>query len=75
MPSETQPLLPPTGHPGQSDARKFDPLGSSRHLLNSWLNLLIVFVPLSFVGKSRSHSQSNSESEGKIGIEMETGAG
>ncbi|GFZ46108.1 Vacuolar Ca(2+)/H(+) exchanger [Saitozyma sp. JCM 24511] len=53
MPSETQPLLPPTGHPGQNDARKFDPLGSSRHLLlNSWLNLLIVFVPLSFVAEA-----------------------
>jgi hypothetical protein len=75
MPSETQPLLPPTGHSGQSDTRKFDPLGSSRHLLlNSWLNLLIVFVPLSFIGESQSQSQSISESESEIEIEIEIGA-
>ncbi|KAK4684150.1 Ca2+:H+ antiporter, partial [Tremellales sp. Uapishka_1] len=51
MPSETQPLLP-AGQNGQSaQVKKFDPVHSTRHLLlGSWLNLLLVAIPLAFIG-------------------------
>lgn len=54
-PSETTNLLPPTGGVGgRSRPVKFAPLKSSRHLLlGSWINLLLVAVPLSFIGASR----------------------
>ena len=53
-PSETTNLLPPTGGVGgRSRPIKFAPLKSSRHLLlGSWINLLLVAVPLSFIGTS-----------------------
>ena len=48
-PGENAPLLPPTGH---STSKSFDLIGSTRHLLlGSWLNLLLVAVPLSFVAE------------------------
>ncbi|ORY23037.1 putative Calcium:hydrogen antiporter [Naematelia encephala] len=49
-PSETTALLPPTGRNGLSQPKKFDPIGSSRHLIfGSWINLLLIAVPLSII--------------------------
>jgi Ca2+:H+ antiporter len=47
--SESSPLLPNSGgrHHGP---KTFDPIGSSRYLIfGSWLNIMLVAVPLSFV--------------------------
>ncbi|KAL7423945.1 hypothetical protein Q5752_001530 [Cryptotrichosporon argae] len=50
MPTETQPLLPSTGANARASTLRFNFLQSSRHLLlGSWLNALLVAVPLAFV--------------------------
>lgn len=50
--NESSLLLPPTGQNGQRAAKKFDPIGSSRHLIfGSWLNILLVTIPLCFIGE------------------------
>jgi len=48
--NENAPLLG-NGRNGQSGGnKKFDPIGSTRYLLlGSWLNVLVVFIPLAFV--------------------------
>jgi Ca2+:H+ antiporter len=47
--TENQPLL---GNSSGSGNKKFDPIGSTRYLLfGSWLNILVVFIPLAFVCK------------------------
>lgn len=53
MPSnENSPLLHSTGQHGLRTVKKFDPLGSSRHLLlGSWINVLLVAIPLCFIGE------------------------
>jgi len=49
---ESSPLLPSTGQNGRRQSKAFDPLGSSRHLLlGSWINVLLVTVPLCFVAE------------------------
>ncbi len=54
-PNETSPLLLPTGQNGTRAAKSFDPLGSSRHLLfGSWLNLLLLAIPLCFIGEEKA---------------------
>lgn len=60
MPSvnERSALLPNSSNPqsgGDASAgKKFTPLHSTRHLLlGSWINVLLIFVPLSILGASR----------------------
>lgn len=49
--SESTPLLPAGGALSQATVKKFEPIGSTKHLLlGSWINLLLVAVPLSFIG-------------------------
>ena len=51
--SESAPLL--EGQASESRDPKFNPLHSSKHLLlSSWINLLLVFIPLSFLGDFRA---------------------
>ncbi|KAK8869789.1 calcium/proton exchanger [Kwoniella newhampshirensis] len=48
-PHETSPLLGSHDN-GGSTRKPFDPLGSTRHLLlGSWINILLVCIPLAFV--------------------------
>ena len=51
-PTESSSLLP--GQANRSGSKKFAPLQSTRHLLlGSYINVLLVAVPLSFIGMSR----------------------
>ena len=50
--SESARLLPSTDQEASGQPKKFDPLGSSKHLiLGSWINVLLVAIPLCFVGE------------------------
>ena len=52
--NENAPLLPREGRDNQqSNGTKFNPLGSSRHLLlGSWINVLLVAAPIAIIGAS-----------------------
>lgn len=59
---ETSPLLPSqaSGHPSVS--KPFDLLGSTRYLLlGSWINVLLICVPLSFTGQWIAHDRLQSQ--------------
>lgn len=50
-PHESTPLLGETAH-SRGSAVQFNPIKSSRYLLlNSWLNILLVAIPLAFVAE------------------------
>ena len=53
-PSESAPLLPREGRSNHGSGNvKFNPLGSSKHLMfGSWINVLLVAAPISIVGMS-----------------------
>ncbi|WWD15937.1 calcium/proton exchanger [Kwoniella shandongensis] len=49
-PHETSPLLASHHDNGGSTRKPFDPIGSTRHLLlGSWINILLVCIPLAFI--------------------------
>ena len=59
---ETSPLLPSQASDHPSASKPFDLLGSTRYLmLGSWINVLLICVPLSLIGQwtadDRLHSQ------------------
>lgn len=49
---ETSPLLPSQASEHTPVSKPFDLLGSTRYLLlGSWINVLLICVPLSFAGQ------------------------